>query len=354
MNLAIAASVPGGIGALRQYSVNVNKAADGSEATDISQRYDFSEDEKAEMERMRPDDYEQVLAGKRVLTIADVNGPVEGNFSFLTHNGVFNQPEVEEIRSGVFRVHTLRVRNGAPSIVVEDIPVEEVQQILARAPWVGQEPAAADPAVVDEAGTLLALMKNTEHPQTMLIHEDLSLVTPGFFIAWQRALDQFRAERGLATLDEAAGVSAVKLTVAVTGVADDAAAAERLNKLVQAINDGSQGATQLKPSWFTASYTKPAEPVAVAIGPSDWLGEVSDQAPVKVAFDPAGDGQVRSGAAALYAGAAAVANDGKLPPEVLTKLDILDDAGLFVPQAVAIAPEVESIVQTYRATVEGV
>ena len=124
--------------------------------------------------------------------------------------------------------------------------------------------------------------------------------------------------------------------------------------MARAIKAGGRGATQLKPSWFTASYTKPAEPVAVAIGPSDWLGEVSDQAPVKGAFDPAGDGQVRSGAAALYAGAEAVANDGKLPPEVLTKLDVLDEAGLFVPQTVAIAPEVQSIVQTYRATVEGV
>jgi hypothetical protein len=63
-------------------------------------------------------------------------------------------------------------------------------------------------------------------------------------------------------------------------------------------------------------------------------------------------GTVRSAAAALYAGTAAVANDGKLPPPVAKKLDVLDEAGLLVPQALDLAPEVESAVETYRATVK--
>ena len=359
MNLAVASSVQGAVGVLRLYSKEVQKkTAEGGEATDLSRRYEWTDKEQAELRDLRPDDADAVITGNRLFSVrdvpADLRGTIEGNFSFLTDNGVFNQPGVQEIEPGLFRVHTLRITGGTAGIVVRDIAKADVEQLLARATWVAQEPAAADPAVVDDTNTLLGLMENSEQPRTILVHQDVSAQTPGFFIAWQRALERLRTTRNLRTLDDAARGSAVKLQLfiePVAGHAQDAAAA--VAELVDAVNRASGGVTQLKSEWFTSTTSRPSEPVAGAIGPSDWLKSVAEAAPVKIAFDEAENGKVRSGAAALHGVAGAIAGNGTLPQAAAKRLDLEQLEELLVPQVADIVAEAQPAIHTYRQTIAG-
>ena len=113
MNLAVAGAFrnEGAVAALRVYSKKVNDSPEGSKkAKDLSWKYNFSEEEKADLRKLRPDDAEDIIAGERLFTLADVKGPIEGAFTFITDNGVFQQPGIKEIDKNKFEVSTLRVR----------------------------------------------------------------------------------------------------------------------------------------------------------------------------------------------------------------------------------------------------
>ena len=129
MNLAVAASVPGGIGALRLCSKNVNKTAAGDKAKDLSRRYAFDANEINELRVVR-NDAESILSGNRLFGIQDVKGSITANFSFITDNGVFDQPGVQKVRPGIFRVCTLRIACGHPDFVIEDKPIQAVQALF--------------------------------------------------------------------------------------------------------------------------------------------------------------------------------------------------------------------------------
>ncbi|MBI4396972.1 MAG: fructose-bisphosphatase class II, partial [Elusimicrobia bacterium] len=147
MNLAVAAGIPGGLGALRLYTKNINTTATGEVAMSFERRFDWDEAEKAEIREIRPQDAEAIFRGERIFTISDVEGNVEGNFAFITDNGVFNVPGVREIRPGVFRVHTLRILDLKAFITVEDITHEALKRILAK----GREAQAPPAGAVREA-----------------------------------------------------------------------------------------------------------------------------------------------------------------------------------------------------------
>ncbi|HRY29651.1 MAG TPA: fructose-bisphosphatase class II, partial [Elusimicrobiota bacterium] len=126
MNLAVAAAVPTGVGALRVYSKKVNKTAAGEEAKNLAQRYAFDEAEKKELRADRKD-ADAIIAGQKLFTVTDVAGTVDAEFAFITDNGVFNVPGVQEIRPGVFRVHVLRIIEGKAAIVA---PLPVLRSVL--------------------------------------------------------------------------------------------------------------------------------------------------------------------------------------------------------------------------------
>ncbi len=344
----------GAVSAVRLASFeSLSKGEDGKAPKDLSRWNRFSQDEQDKLRNARPSDAAQVLAGTRILTPDDVQGPVEASMSMITDNGWFGLRGVQQVRDGVQRVTTLRFSdpegqgNGYAWVEVDDVAIADVEQVVARGTFALQEPAAADPAVVDQENTLLGLMQNKRSPKTIVVHDTVAEQTPGLFIAWERALKRLQEVRDLGTLDDAARESAVKLAVTVGDPAE-------LPALVEAINQTTNGATQLNAEWFdTVSRSSPGS-AAAAIGPSEWLDAQAIGAPVRVAFDGAAEGQVRSGAAALHAAAAAVAGDGTVPAEVAKRLDLQQLDELIVPQLAEIAADAEPAIRAYQETMAGV
>ncbi|MDI6606811.1 MAG: fructose-bisphosphatase class II, partial [Candidatus Omnitrophota bacterium] len=127
MNLAVARvfEQEGAVAGVRIYSKRVNDSQEGKgKAVDLSWRYNFSEDEKELLRHLRPQDAEQIIRGERLFTLADVQGPTEAALAFITDNGVFNQPGVEDLGEGKYRVHLLRVKEinrGAYVWVKEEV-----------------------------------------------------------------------------------------------------------------------------------------------------------------------------------------------------------------------------------------
>ncbi|MCP6719409.1 MAG: fructose-bisphosphatase class II [Patescibacteria group bacterium] len=111
LNLAVASifKEEGALGSIRICSQNINKAADGSEAMDLGRRYDFSKEEKEEIEGLRPQDAESIFKGEKLFTQEYVKGDVEGSFSFITDNGVFRIEGAEKLPNDSYTVNILRV-----------------------------------------------------------------------------------------------------------------------------------------------------------------------------------------------------------------------------------------------------
>ncbi len=196
------------------------KTEQGRPVVNLARRYAHSEESQRRIRKVQPADRAEVLLnGTRALTPNDVGGPVQATMSLTTDNGWFNLPGIQRVGDGRSRVVTLRFSDpegngsGWHSIDVDDENPADLKRQVARGTFALQEPAAADPDVVDSDGTLLALMQDAERSHTMLVNASVSTQTPGFFIAWERALERFRRLRGLRTREEAAQASAVKVAV---------------------------------------------------------------------------------------------------------------------------------------------
>lgn len=78
-------------------------------AKDLSPAYKFDDVEKNLIGTLRPEDADDIIAGKRLFTTADVKGEVEGAITFLTDNEVFDQEGVKLLNDrNTYRITTLR------------------------------------------------------------------------------------------------------------------------------------------------------------------------------------------------------------------------------------------------------
>lgn len=107
------ASIFGKKGALfsgRLYSKEVdNTVAGKNTATDLTNRYNFTPDEIAEIGKFfGPEATKEIIAGKKLLTQADVKGRVAGAMPLITHNGIFGKQGVELLGEGNAKVNVLR------------------------------------------------------------------------------------------------------------------------------------------------------------------------------------------------------------------------------------------------------
>lgn len=121
----------GAVAGLRIYSKNINNSPAGKDtAVDMNWRYDFSEDEISEIERLRPQDHREIINGAKLFTLEDIEGPVDASFSFITDNGIFGIPAVR-VEGDKYRVATLRIREieGKGYLWLEDILVSGFVQI---------------------------------------------------------------------------------------------------------------------------------------------------------------------------------------------------------------------------------
>ena len=121
----------GAVAGLRICSKNINNSPTGKEtATDMSWRYNFTEEERADLERLRPTDNKDIISGGKLFTLYDIEGPINGSFSFITDNGVFGIPGVR-VEGDKYRVATLRIREveGKGYMWLEDILVSSVKEV---------------------------------------------------------------------------------------------------------------------------------------------------------------------------------------------------------------------------------
>lgn len=144
LNLAVAGLFKehGALGSIRVVSKEVNKKTDGSEAQDLSRRYDFNEDEQDNIRKLRPNDAEDILNGTKMFTQEDVLGDVEGSFSFITNNGVFRISGAEELPDGSYRTKILRVGKVDDEACIwfeeKTFPLEEINNTASRISRLGQ------------------------------------------------------------------------------------------------------------------------------------------------------------------------------------------------------------------------
>ncbi|MFC1624390.1 GNAT family N-acetyltransferase [Candidatus Omnitrophota bacterium] len=82
----------------------------------------ISKYEEYDVRKQRPLDGMKILNGLKLFTQEDVEGEVEGNFAFITNNGVFGVPGAQELSDGSYKVKVLRVRkiNEKPCVWFED------------------------------------------------------------------------------------------------------------------------------------------------------------------------------------------------------------------------------------------
>ena len=127
MNLAVAGelSSEGAVGGVRVYTADLNKNKSGNYVTDHSLRYQFTDEEKDNIRKLRPEDAEVIFRGEKLFTEEDIKGPVKGYFSFITNNGVFNQEGVatkDGVRST--RVLTINRVKGKLKVAIETFEEE--------------------------------------------------------------------------------------------------------------------------------------------------------------------------------------------------------------------------------------
>lgn len=91
-------------------------------AKDLGPRYQWSEDEKTLIRELRPEDAEEILAGKKLFTLDDVKGRIDAAVTFITDSQEFNLPGVRVLGPNRFLVTTLRIKeakDGTPRTWVE-------------------------------------------------------------------------------------------------------------------------------------------------------------------------------------------------------------------------------------------
>ncbi|MBU0605983.1 MAG: fructose-bisphosphatase class II [Candidatus Omnitrophica bacterium] len=70
--------------------------------------YGFDNSERDMIQTLRPDDYAEILKGKKLFTTADVKGEIDGAITFITKNGVFALPGIVRSGDNEYIVTTLR------------------------------------------------------------------------------------------------------------------------------------------------------------------------------------------------------------------------------------------------------
>ncbi len=106
MNLAIAKAYHGE-GTIAGYRLLSNEGL--KKAKDLQPRYAWGEKEKELIRELRPEDAEEIIAGKKLFTTADVKGKVDAALTFITDNEIFNLPGVEVLENQNYLIHTLRI-----------------------------------------------------------------------------------------------------------------------------------------------------------------------------------------------------------------------------------------------------
>lgn len=134
---------------------------------------------------------------------------------------------------------------------------------------------------------------------------------------------------------------------------------QRLQTLLATINEVSDGATHLKPEWFTVvtDGQELTQPVAAAIGSSEWMRLIPD-VPVKVDFNAPGerDNFVVSAAAAFFAAIEAIAVEGHIPPDAVAQrlnIGVIED-DVMIARAKPINTTVEEALRNYQESCGGV
>jgi fructose-1,6-bisphosphatase/sedoheptulose 1,7-bisphosphatase-like protein len=122
----------GALASIRIYSKNVNKTADGKEAQDLNRRYAFDSNERKELNNLRPADAEAIFSGSKLFTQEDVRGDVEGSFSFITNNGVFNIQGAERVAEDKIKVNLMRIGkiNGQPAAWISEKIIDTTKDIM--------------------------------------------------------------------------------------------------------------------------------------------------------------------------------------------------------------------------------
>jgi hypothetical protein len=122
----------------------------------------------------------------------------------------------DTVRANIIRLSTKAAREQGADLWVEVVEEKRsrVERIVAQAPFIEADPAAAELAVIDPDGHLLGRMAG-DKPYNILVGgpEQLSLDSPTIWMEIEQALEQFRVKRGLATLAQAAKESAVKWVI---------------------------------------------------------------------------------------------------------------------------------------------
>ncbi len=177
---------------------------------------------------------------------------------------------------------TLRPLDATHSVVSSHLR-HDLSSLEATRAWSRAEPALQDDAFIER---LAGWMEDAAHPHTILVEGGtIAAQAPGFFIAWQLALERFQQRRKLADLQAAAQAGAARVLIYFQTSADQTLA-HRLSRLLRDVNEAG-AATDLEPSWFRPITEPPSVPIDLAIGSHVWLATVGSAASVKVALDAA-------------------------------------------------------------------
>lgn len=173
---------------------------------------------------------------------------------------------------------TLRPLDATNSAVSSHLR-HDFSSLEATYAWSLVEPVLQDDAFIQR---LVGWMEDAEHLRTILVDgETIAAQTPGFFIAWQLALERFQQRRKLPDLQAAAQASAARVLIHFS---PGQPLPHRLSRLLRDVNEAG-AATDLEPSWFEPISEPPSVPIDLAIGSHAWLSTIGASASVKAALD---------------------------------------------------------------------
>jgi fructose-1,6-bisphosphatase/sedoheptulose 1,7-bisphosphatase-like protein/fructose/tagatose bisphosphate aldolase len=153
----------------KRYSLEVQFDEKGEKAKNLKRRYAWKDAEKDDMKKTGMQDYDDIIAGKKLLTQEDVQGEIEGSFSLITHNGVFGKEGVKVISDKAAEVNVLRFNkvNGLANAWWEKkiVDVDKgIKTVDAKPEFVFQ---AADNASLPGYGVTMAYRDERKDPQVI-------------------------------------------------------------------------------------------------------------------------------------------------------------------------------------------
>ncbi len=100
-------------GALASMRILSNAGLKNAKNVSPSNAYGFNNAEQSSIRELRPADAEDILAGKKLFTTADVKGEIDGAITFITENEVFGLPGIKVVpgtAGNTYVITTLRIR----------------------------------------------------------------------------------------------------------------------------------------------------------------------------------------------------------------------------------------------------